>query len=117
MRVLLDSCVSSILIEPLAASGHAVTWVGNWPDGDPGDVRVLDAAIADGSVLVTLDRDFGELAVLRGTRHSGIIRIVDIRVRDQATRCIEVLAAHEVELLAGAIITVEPLRTRVRPAQ
>ena len=117
MKLLLDSCLSSVLIEPLTASGHLVAWVGNWPDGDPGDVRVLDAAIADSSVLVTLDRDCGELAVLRGTKHTGIVRLVDIRVRDQAARCIEVFAAHETDLVAGAIITVEPTRIRVRPAQ
>lgn len=115
MRVLLDSCVSSALILPLVNAGHEATWVGDWP-GDPGDSQVLDAAIAHGSVLITLDRDFGELAVLRGTKHSGIVRIVDVRVKDQAARCIEVLAAHGPSLLAGAIVTAEPSRTRVRPA-
>jgi predicted nuclease of predicted toxin-antitoxin system len=106
-----------MLIAPLVAAGHEVSWVGHWPEGDPGDALVLDFAIANSNVLITLDRDFGELAVLRGTAHSGIIRIVDVRVKEQAARCIEVLAGHGPELLAGAIVTVEPGRTRVRPAQ
>jgi predicted nuclease of predicted toxin-antitoxin system len=117
MRVLLDSCLSSVLVEPISSAGHQVSWVGDWPAGDPGDAKVLDEAIAQGSVLITLDRDFGELAVLRGTKHAGIIRIVDVRVKDQAARWIEVLSAHGPALLAGAIVTAEPTRTRVRPAE
>ena len=115
MKVLLDSSISSSLIAPLVAARHDVDWVGRWPGGDPGDALVLDTAIAQRAALITLDRDFGELAVLNETRHSGIIRVVDVRLRDQAVRCIEVLANHEAELLAGAIITVEPLRVRIRP--
>lgn len=116
MRVLLDSCVSSALTEPLRAAGHDVVWVGDWSE-DPGDAAVLDAAIAQGRALVTLDRDFGELAILRGTKHSGIVRIVDVRVRDQAARCIGVIESFENDLENGAIITIEPTRVRVRPGE
>jgi len=34
-------------------------------------------------VLVTLDKDFGELAIVKGALHAGIVRLVAIRARDR----------------------------------
>jgi predicted nuclease of predicted toxin-antitoxin system len=33
---------------------------------------------AESRVLVTLDKDFGELAIMKGAPHAGIIRLVGI---------------------------------------
>ena len=75
-------------------------------------------AADDGRVLVTLDKDFGKLAVLRGATHCGIIRLVNIPAREQAGACIAALEKHADKLAAGAIVTVEPHRVRVRlPAE
>lgn len=49
----------------IAAGGHEVEWVGDW-SVDPGDEQILAHAAADRSVLVTIDNDFGERAVVRG---------------------------------------------------
>ncbi|MDP9001529.1 MAG: hypothetical protein M3O46_15615 [Myxococcota bacterium] len=64
---------------------------------------------------MTLDNDFGELAIVRGAQHSGIVRIVDFAARDQAGACLQVLALHGADLTGGALITMEPGRIRVRP--
>ena len=50
----------------LRSAGHEVEWVGDW-SGDPGDEHILATAAAHGQVLVTLDQDFGELAVIVST--------------------------------------------------
>jgi len=71
-------------------------------------------ARAQGRVLVTLDKDFGELAVLHGITHAGIIRLVNISARQQAAACISVLAAGGDDLRRGAIVTVELGRVRIR---
>jgi predicted nuclease of predicted toxin-antitoxin system len=68
-------------------------------------------------VLVTLDKDFGEMAVLHDAPHRGILRLVNFRARQQASVCLDVLANHGDELLAGAIITAKPGRLRIRPAE
>lgn len=88
-------------------------WVDDWP-ADPGDDEILAHAARNGQVLVTLDKDFGELAVAFGTPHSGIVRLVDFRYLEQARVCARVIAEHETELAHGAIVTVERSRTRVR---
>ena len=100
----------------LAADGHDVVWVGNWPK-DPGDQEILAFAWQECRVLVTLDKDFGELAVAFGKEHAGIVRLVNFSVRQQATICKAILAGHAEELEAGAIVTAEPGRLRIRPPQ
>jgi predicted nuclease of predicted toxin-antitoxin system len=64
---------------------------------------------------VTLDKDFGEIVVVRGTPHSGILRLVGFRARQQGPSCLRILESHGEELQGGAIITAEPGRIRVRP--
>lgn len=114
MKVLLDSCVWGGARKVLVAAGHDVEWTGDW-EQDPGDAAILAYAQQAQRVLVTLDRDFGELAVVQGAKHSGIVRLVNLAARDQAVACEQVLASHGSLLEAGAIVTVEPGRIRIRP--
>jgi predicted nuclease of predicted toxin-antitoxin system len=65
-------------------------------------------------VLITLDNDFGELAVKRKLPHAGIIRIIDPDVRKHAAICRRVLESHADELAAGAVIAADDDRTRPR---
>lgn len=113
MKVLLDSCVWGGAREVIAAAGHDVGWVGDWGD-DPGDNEILATAHQQGRVLVTLDKDFGELAIVKGAPHAGIVRLVGIRGRDQGPAAVQVLMAYAEDLQRLAILTVEPDRVRVR---
>jgi predicted nuclease of predicted toxin-antitoxin system len=61
VRLLLDTCLSAGAATVLRAAGHDVEHAGDWSE-DPGDQEILARARSDGRVLVTLDRDFGELA-------------------------------------------------------
>jgi predicted nuclease of predicted toxin-antitoxin system len=97
----------------LRAAGHDVVWAGDWTE-DPGDEEILARAHSDERVLVTLDKDFGEMAVVRGKAHSGILRLVGIAAANQAGYCMEVLERYSKELSSGAIITAEPGRLRIR---
>ena len=90
--------------------------MGEW-DGDPGDAEILRLAHESGRVLVTLDKDFGQLAIAKGAAHAGIVRLVGIRAREQGPVVVTVLAVHQLELERRAILTVEPDRVRVRLAE
>jgi predicted nuclease of predicted toxin-antitoxin system len=72
MKLLLDSCVWGKATAELRAAGHDAVWAGDW-DEDPGDGEILARAFAEQRVLITLDKDFGELAVVRGMPHRGIL--------------------------------------------
>jgi len=65
---------------------------------------------------VTLDKDFGEMAIVREMPHSGIVRLVNFRAREQGAICLRVLNRYGKELQTGAIVTAEPGRARIRPS-
>ena len=116
MRLLLDACVWGGASEELIAAGHDVVWAGEWPE-NPGDMEILARAYGEGRTLVTLDKDFGELAIVWGHPHRGIIRLVDVRARQQGGVCHHVLTLHSEELQSGAIVTVDTGRIRIRPSE
>ncbi len=113
MRVLLDSCIWGPAREPLVMAGHDVVTVGDWPE-DPGDEEILRIANAQRRILITLDKDFGELAVKHHAPHVGIIRLVEVAGSRQAEVILHALSLHAGALAGGAIVTVEPGRLRVR---
>jgi len=79
VKVLLDSCVWGGANAVIAAGGHAVEWVGDWP-ADPGDEEILAYAASSRAVLITIDKDFGELAVVRGlppADQRAVLKLVD----------------------------------------
>lgn len=115
MKLLLDDCVWGRARHELELAGHDAIWVGDWEE-DPGDDQILEVALAQGRILVTLDKDFGELAIVRGRPHAGIIRLVGFSARQQAGACLQVLERYNAELGAGGLVTAVPGRVRVRPA-
>jgi predicted nuclease of predicted toxin-antitoxin system len=116
MRILLDSCVWGGVRKDLEAQGHDVSAAPDWGK-DPGDEVILERAYREQRVLITLDKDFGELAIIQGKPHSGILRLVDISAKRQAAVSLHVLSIYGDELNEGAIVTAEPGRLRIRPAE
>jgi predicted nuclease of predicted toxin-antitoxin system len=114
-RILLDSCVWGGAHPALLARRHDVAWAGSW-SADPGDDQILAAAHSEQRILVTLDKDFGELAVVKGAPHCGIIRLCGFRARQMAPITDHLVTTYHRELAAGAIITADPKRIRIRPA-
>jgi predicted nuclease of predicted toxin-antitoxin system len=114
MKLLLDTCVWGGAKKTLESSGHDVVWTGDWSE-DPGDEEILAKANNDGRILVTLDKDFGEIAIVKGKPHSGILRLVNLSANQQGIVCLRVIEAYGQILQSGAIITVEPGRIRIRP--
>lgn len=69
MKLLLDTCVWGGSRAEFETAGHDVIWAGSWSQ-DPGDLEILRQAHEEKRVLVTVDKDFGELAIVRGIPHS-----------------------------------------------
>jgi len=113
MRVLLDSCVWQRAAQEVRAGGHDVDCVSAW-GGDPGDEEILRRSVEDDRVLVTLDKDFGELVFLLGQPHRGILRLVSIRAREQGRMILDVLGRFGRQLEQNALVVVEADRIRIR---
>lgn len=88
--------------------------MGDWSQG-PEDDEILRVAFAESRVLVTIDKDFGEMVIVRGMVHAGLIRLVGFRASKQGTAIVRLLVAYEADLAVGALLTAEPWRVRVRP--
>jgi predicted nuclease of predicted toxin-antitoxin system len=65
VRLLADENVPRLAIEALRAAGHSVEWVADFAPSTE-DGNVLAMATERSALLVTMDRDFGDLAVQRG---------------------------------------------------
>jgi len=113
MKVLLDTCVWGGAAEVLRRAGYGASWVGEMPP-DHGDAAILQLALDENRVLVTLDKDFGELAIVQNQPHSGIVRLVGLPGRDKGRYCVAILERYADELSAGAILTVSSTRVRIR---
>lgn len=116
MKVLLDTCVWRGARKKVEEAGHDVECVWDWPE-DPGDAEILRKAHSMSRVVVTIDKDFGELAVLHRQPHSGIIRLVGFRGGEMGAASIAALDRYGEELVGGAIVTVETDRVRIRPPE
>jgi len=97
VKVLIDSCVAGSVASALVEAGHEVECVASW-SADPGDTAVLRHARAAGQVVITLDKDFGELAVVRRQPHAGIVRLVGLPTVQQAPVAAAALARYAEDL-------------------
>ncbi|MEM9856959.1 MAG: DUF5615 family PIN-like protein [Bacteroidota bacterium] len=116
MKVVLDSCIWAGTINVLRGAGYDTIWVGNYFKNDPGDNEILQYAYENDRTLITLDKDFGELAIVKGAPHKGIIRIVNFAAREQGLICVKILKNYKEELKNKALITVDKNKIRVRLA-
>ena len=116
MKLLIDMNLSPKWIALLHDSGwEAVHWS---TVGQPTarDSEIMTFAAANGYVVLTHDLDFSAiLAVTHGKKPSVIqIRSEDVSVEFIGKQTVVALCQMQAELEAGALLTIEPGRTRLR---
>jgi predicted nuclease of predicted toxin-antitoxin system len=114
MDLLVDENVPHPIIHALRAAGWRLHMVSEIEVGIP-DEQVMSEAEQRGFILITHDRDFGELAIRRRLPVRGVVllELERLSLPAQVRRVLEVLtkeAAH----LGGHFIVVEPDRVRRR---
>ncbi|HEY7297922.1 MAG TPA: DUF5615 family PIN-like protein [Xanthobacteraceae bacterium] len=72
MRFLADENVSGLVVERLRADDFKVTFIGKAKSGAT-DREVLELANTEGCILITEDRDFGEMVIRQRLRVSGVV--------------------------------------------
>ena len=80
MKFLVDECCDATLVDSLRHAGHDARYVAEFADGISDD-DVLQIAFDEDRLLVTEDKDFGELTVRFGKPTHGLIvlRMPDAR--------------------------------------
>ena len=115
MRFLADECCDGGLVSALRDRGHDVYYVAESLPGATDDT-VLALAFEEGRLLLTEDRDFGELVYRLRLPARGVVYIrfgVEDRA-GKAPRLVEVVDALAARLL-DAFVVLEKDRVRLRP--
>jgi predicted nuclease of predicted toxin-antitoxin system len=112
VKFLVDLCAGRRLAAWLRNQGHDV--VESRERGlDPGDRILLEWAATEDRVLITMDKDFGELIFIEELPHCGLIRLPDVPAERRIALMEKVLAGHSGDLAERAIITVRGERIRI----
>jgi predicted nuclease of predicted toxin-antitoxin system len=116
MKLLIDMNLSPLWVQFLANSGFdSIHWSNIGQPSAP-DTEIMDYASAYGLVVFTHDLDFGALLANRKTRRPSVFQI---RTQDTLPTAIgglvvRALHAGSSYLEAGALVTVDPNRHRIR---
>jgi predicted nuclease of predicted toxin-antitoxin system len=113
MRFLADESCDFAVVRALRAKGHVVTAVGEVAAGVP-DERVIAMAVREGAVLLTEDKDFGQLVFAEQRAAAGVIFIrFPAMFRAELPQVVCHLVEQRGEKLVGSFVVVQPGRIRV----
>jgi predicted nuclease of predicted toxin-antitoxin system len=115
MKFLLDESAEARIAVFLTAHGHEATRIGrDYPASLP-DEEVLALAQGEQRILITNDKDFGELVIREHRPHAGVILFrfpLDSTAQQKIRALEELLASHPAPLAQFFVLT--PQGTRVR---
>jgi predicted nuclease of predicted toxin-antitoxin system len=114
MNLLIDESVDRQVVEKLRLQGHNVIYVSDMDPGISDDV-VLSAANSMRALLVTADKDFGELVFRRQQINAGVllIRLAGLLPESKAELVAVAVRDHSDEL-PGAFSVLSPGMIRIR---
>jgi predicted nuclease of predicted toxin-antitoxin system len=114
MNLVADESVDRPVVERLRADGHDVIYIADLQPGATDDI-VLQTANDRGAVLVTADKDFGELVYRLRRVTSGVIliRLAGLSLDAKAETVSTALGEHAAEM-AGGFSVIAPGNVRIR---
>lgn len=114
MNLLCDEGVDAQIVQRLREDGHQVVYIAEL---DPGvdDETVLHQANMTGALLITADKDFGEIVHRQGRIHTGVLllRLAGLSCAVKAGLVAGLISRHGDEL-HGAFSVASPGALRVR---
>lgn len=115
MRFQADAHISVEMVSMIRALGHDCADASTIAPREP-DVSILHRAAAENRVVLTADKDFGELVFAHAIACPGVI-LIRLAATDEADRVERVRSVWPMILsrLPGVFVTVSPAGVRVRP--
>ena len=114
MRFLIDENVPSIFVDWLRSQGYDLVLAGDLAPGET-DIHWLGTADGEQRIILTSDKDFGELIFRDKLNSHGVIliRLFDLAVTERLVRLQQVWSVIEANP-SGSFIVVTSNRVRVR---
>lgn len=114
MRILADENIESEIVTSLRSHGYSVTHVKETLPGAE-DPSVRQAAFESDTILLTNDKDFGELVYRNGLHSNGVIllRLGKFRANEKFDLLSSVISEHEDDLI-GAFTVISETSVRIR---
>ena len=81
------------------------------------DEALLALAQEEQRILITEDKDFGELVFVRRLPHPCVVRFVDMRVEEKVSAMRDLIDTYENAMRQGSMIVVTQSRVRIRNAE
>ncbi len=115
MKFMVDESAGTAVAEYLRGVGHDVLPVSEaMPQAE--DQHILARAMSEGRILVTNDKDFGELVFRSGQAHHGVLLL---RLHDESpanrVRVIKAIVEQFAGRLAGCFTVATESSVRIRP--
>jgi predicted nuclease of predicted toxin-antitoxin system len=114
VKFLLDECVGLEVQEFLMQKGHDVINAALDYSGSL-DPFILEQAVLDDRILITNDKDFGDLIFRDGSSHSGVIllRLSDERSQNKV-RCLKYILHELGDEVYGTFVVVTDKRAQIQ---
>ena len=115
MNLLADESVDKPIVDRLREDSHTVAFIAEMRPGIP-DEEVLAQANALAALLITSDKDFGELVYRQRLVHHGVVllRFLGLSASSKAALVSSALEEHGVEMQADAFSVLSPGVVRIR---
>jgi len=113
MRFMADESCDFSVVRARREAGHDVLCVS---ESSPGveDAEVIARAHADGRVVLTEDRDFGQLVFAVSRPAAGVVYLrFPAKARDAMGQAVVALVGERRDALAGSFVTLRPGRARI----
>jgi predicted nuclease of predicted toxin-antitoxin system len=116
VRFLVDASCDARIAAHLRSNGHDVTRVGSDYAADLPDIAILQLAEREQRILITDDRDFGELVYRLRHPHAGVIylRLDSTNIAVRCTRLDAALAEIGPSIDGFIVVTQTGVRLRRR---
>jgi predicted nuclease of predicted toxin-antitoxin system len=117
MNFLADESVDGQIVERLRQDGHDVLYIAEMEPGIS-DEQVLEKANENQSLLLTVDKDFGELVFRLGRLHNGVVLIrLGGYSSEMRAEIVSVTKSQFASILNNSFSVISPGRIRIRPKE
>ena len=115
MKFLADESVDDPVVFLLRANKYDIEYIKELCPGANDEV-VLKLGLDSNSILITMDKDFGELVYRRKQQHTGVVllRLEGHTPIQRANIVLSVFEKHSYELV-NAFTVIQPNFSRIRP--